>query len=108
MLAGGTGEGTPAPIQTPPACPPPLPLRSRQVRAKALALVHFMGQQQGAQRTYALLTLANKLLSQCEAQVGEAGGAWLGWAGRVGMAPLAGSLVAAVAACLCLPGGARL
>ncbi len=40
-----------------------------QVRAKGLALVHFVGQQQGAQRAYALLTLANKLLSQCEAQV---------------------------------------
>ncbi|GAB4823632.1 hypothetical protein N2152v2_010678 [Parachlorella kessleri] len=40
-----------------------------QVRAKGLALVHFMSQQQGAQRAYALLTLANKLLSQCEAQV---------------------------------------
>lgn len=41
-----------------------------------MALVHFMGQQQGAQRTYALLTLANKLLSQCEAQV------CVGWAGN--------------------------
>lgn len=58
---------------------PPRPL---QVRAKGMALVHFMGQQQGAQRTYALLTLANKLLSQCEAQV-CVGGRWCGWCGQV-------------------------
>lgn len=48
-----------------PAVPSPL----LQVRSKALALVQFLGQQHGAQRTYALLTLANKLLSQCEVQV---------------------------------------
>ncbi|KAI7837388.1 hypothetical protein COHA_008755 [Chlorella ohadii] len=40
-----------------------------QVRLKANALVQFMGAQHGAQRTYALLTLANKLISQCEVQV---------------------------------------
>lgn len=32
----------------------------------------FVAAQHGAQRTYALLTLANKLVSQCEVQVNEA------------------------------------
>ncbi|KAL4440598.1 hypothetical protein ABPG75_003599 [Micractinium tetrahymenae] len=40
-----------------------------QIRLKAQALVGFMAAQHGAQRTYALLTLANKLISQCEVQV---------------------------------------
>ncbi|PSC71897.1 Nucleoporin GLE1 [Micractinium conductrix] len=40
-----------------------------QIRLKAQALVGFVGQQHGFQRTYALLTLANKLVSQCEVQV---------------------------------------
>lgn len=40
-----------------------------QVRLKAQALVGFVAAQHGAQRTYALLTLANKLVSQCEVQV---------------------------------------
>lgn len=43
-----------------------------QVRLKANALVQFVGAQHGAQRTYALLTLSNKLISQCEVQVGAA------------------------------------
>ena len=55
-----------------------------QVRLKAGALAGFVGAQHGAQRTYALLTLANKLISQCEVQVrGGLGGAlqegWVGW-----------------------------
>lgn len=54
--------------RTCPAAPPLL-----QVRLKANALVQFMGAQHGAQRTYALLTLANKLISQCEVQVGVLG-----------------------------------
>ena len=41
-----------------------------QVRLKAQALAQFVGAQHGAQRTYALLTFANKLISQCEVQVG--------------------------------------
>lgn len=40
-----------------------------QVRAKAQALASFVGQQQGVHRTYSLLTLAGKLLSQCEVQI---------------------------------------
>ncbi|EFN53838.1 hypothetical protein CHLNCDRAFT_135914 [Chlorella variabilis] len=40
-----------------------------QVRLKAQALAGFVGAQHGAQRIYALLTLANKLVSQCEVQV---------------------------------------
>lgn len=70
-----------------------------------MALVHFMGQQQGAQRTYALLTLANKLLSQCEAQV-RVGGRGCGWGGQVivhlGGAFLWGAVWAW--ACMCLGG----
>jgi hypothetical protein len=55
-----------------------------QVRLKAGALAGFVGAQHGAQRTYALLTLANKLISQCEVQVrGGLEGAlqegWVGW-----------------------------
>lgn len=44
-----------------------------QIRLKAQALVGFMAAQHGAQRTYALLTLANKLISQCEVQVRRRG-----------------------------------
>lgn len=40
-----------------------------QIRLKAQALVAFIAAQHGAQRTYALLTLANKVVSQCEVQV---------------------------------------
>ncbi|KAI3431256.1 hypothetical protein D9Q98_004319 [Chlorella vulgaris] len=40
-----------------------------QVRLKAQALSAFVAAQHGAQHTYALLTLANKLVSQCEVQV---------------------------------------
>ncbi len=47
----------------------PLP----QIRLKAQALEGFMAAQHGLQRTYALLTLANKLISQCDVQVGAAG-----------------------------------
>ena len=56
-----------------PACPPVCACASAacpQVRLKAQALAGFMAAQHGAQRTYALLTLANKLISQCEVQVG--------------------------------------
>ena len=79
--------------------PPPPPLL--QVRVKATALAEFMAAQQHHQgvagggavlRTYALLTLANKLVSQCEVQVrrvclcvcvcgGGGGGGW-GWGVR--------------------------
>ena len=54
-------------------CPLPRHFPPLQVRLKANALVQFMGAQHGAQRTYALLTLANKLISQCEVQVGVLG-----------------------------------
>jgi nucleoporin GLE1 len=40
-----------------------------QVRAKGSALAGFVSQQHGAARAHALLTLASKLLSQCEVQV---------------------------------------
>ena len=40
-----------------------------QVRLKAGALAGFVAAQHGAQRTYALLALASKLISQCEVQV---------------------------------------
>lgn len=40
-----------------------------QVRAKSASLAGFVSRHAGAQRTYALLTLASKLLSQCEVQV---------------------------------------
>jgi hypothetical protein len=40
------------------------------VNSKSSALVQFLSQLGGAQRTYALLTLAAKMISQCEAQVG--------------------------------------
>lgn len=58
--------------------PAPAPRSALQVRLKANALVQFMGAQHGAQRTYALLTLANKLISQCEVQVGAAALAGVG------------------------------
>lgn len=40
-----------------------------QVRAKATALVGFISRHAEPQRTYALLALAGKLLSQCEVQI---------------------------------------
>jgi nucleoporin GLE1 len=40
-----------------------------QVRAKSTALADFLGRHQGAQRAYAYVALAGKLLSQCEVQV---------------------------------------
>lgn len=40
-----------------------------QVRQKAEALAGFVARHKDAQRTYALLTLAGKLLSQCEVQI---------------------------------------
>jgi hypothetical protein len=48
----------------------PLILHLPQVRLKAQALASFIAAQHGAQRAYALLTLANKLVNQCEVQVG--------------------------------------
>ena len=54
---------------------PWLSTRSVQIRLKAQALVGFVGQQHGFQHTYALLTLANKLVSQCEVQVRRGGAA---------------------------------
>lgn len=40
-----------------------------QVRTKGMALIDFIAQQRGAHRTYALVTLAKKLISQCEVQI---------------------------------------
>lgn len=53
------------------------------MRAKAQALVSYVGgQPPGAQRAYALLTLANKLVSQCEVQARTRSSDWVMWAGR--------------------------
>lgn len=80
----GCGPGL---CTAPPAtgCRPyrPCPTLPPQVRNKSQALCHFMAQQHGNQKMYALLTLAGKLLSQCEVQVrwaGHAGGSLQGLA----------------------------
>lgn len=40
-----------------------------QVRKKSMCLIEFLSQQHGIQQKFALITLASKMVSQCEAQV---------------------------------------
>lgn len=40
-----------------------------QVRKKSMGLIEFLSQQHGIQQKFALVTLASKMVSQCEAQV---------------------------------------